>query len=343
MNPFLLSGILLVVGLPLRAATSLPPARALLLNEAKIVELTSELAQYEDLPTLTGSLASGGSGLVTLLVNRWAAEFAAFYPNVKFNIRGGGSVESFPDFLDGKLDLMPMGRPLSADEIAEYQSRFGHEPAQIVVGQDAVGIYVNKKNPLAGLTLVQLDGIYSRDAKRGGQRAEFWRDLGVEGDMAEQRVRRLSLSRDHGTHQFFRDEVMLGSDYRFGGQFEMVSSSLVQAVGADDTAIGFASVVFATVRTRFVPLQAADGSYLLPSYENTISGRYPLARPMRIVFHGGPDESINPVAREFLRFAVSRRGQRIIALANNYPLTVEQQQQALQVIDATPRTPTTSR
>ena len=132
---------------------------------------------------------------------------------------------------------------------------------------------------------------------------------------------------------------MLGSDYRFDGHFETVSSSLVQSVGADDAGIGFTSVMFATARTRFVPLQAADGGYLLPSYENTVSGRYPLARLMRIVFDRKPDGGMNPVAREFLRFAVSRRGQRIIALAESYPITLEQQQTALRALEATPKKP----
>jgi phosphate transport system substrate-binding protein len=81
-----------------------------------------------------------------------------------------------------------------------------------------------------------------------------------------------------------------------------------------------------------VPLQAADGSYLLPTYENTVSGKYPLARAMRIVFHRQRDGSMNPVAREFLRFAVSRRGQRITGLAETYPISVAQQQEALHII-----------
>ena len=85
-----------------------------------------------------------------------------------------------------------------------------------------------------------------------------------------------------------------------------------------------------------MPLQTADGQYLLPNYENTVNGRYPLFRPMQIIFHRKPDGSMNPVAREFLRFAVSRRGQRIIALAESYPLTVEQQQEALRVIGEPP-------
>jgi phosphate transport system substrate-binding protein len=337
MNRFAISCLFLLTCLPVRAATNLPPAKALLLDEKTVVELTAGHSQYENLPKLTGKLASGGSGLVTILIDRWASEFATLYPEVEFDIQGGGGTASLPAFMEGKMDLLPLSRSLSPDEVARFKGKFGYDLPQIVVAQDAVGIYVNKNNPLSGLTLVQLDGIYSRDAKRGGKRAEFWSDLGIAGPLADERIIRLCLSRVHGTHLFFRDEVMLGSDYRFGGHFEMVSSSLVQAVGADDAGIGFASVMWATARTRFVPLQAADGSYLLPSYEHTVNGRYPLMRPMRIAFHRKPDGTMNPVAREFLRFAVSRRGQRMSALAGSYPLTLEQQQEALRSIGEAPR------
>jgi ABC-type phosphate transport system substrate-binding protein len=55
-------------------------------------------------------------------------------------------------------------------------------------------------------------------------------------------------------------------------------------------------------------------------------------RPLVIVFNRKPDGTMNPVVQEFLRFAVSRRGQRIIALAEGYPITLEQQQAALRAI-----------
>ena len=131
---------------------------------------------------------------------------------------------------------------------------------------------------------------------------------------------------------YLQDYVMQGAQYRFDVQFETVPSSVVQAVGADDAGIGVASVMFATDRTRFVPLQGPDGGYQLPGYEETTSGRYPLVRPIRIVFNRRPDGAMNPVARDFLRFAVSRRGQQVIALATSYPLTVEQQNEALRAL-----------
>jgi len=94
--------------------------------------------------------------------------------------------------------------------------------------------------------------------------------------------------------------------------------------------------MFATARTRFVPIQVEDGSYLLPTYENTVTGRYPLVRPLLMIFNPRADRGTNSAAREFLRFAVSRRGQRIMGLAQGYPLTVEQQVEALRVIGENP-------
>jgi phosphate transport system substrate-binding protein len=334
MNRFAI--LIFLAWLPARAATNQPPASGLLLDEKAVFDLTAGLSQYETVPQLSGKLASGGSGLVTILLDRWASEFGTIYPDVALDIQGGGSSASLPAFLEGKMDLMPMSRPLWPDELKQFKDKFGYEPSVIIVAQDAVGVYVNENNPLARLTLSQLDGIYSRNPKRGGVRSEFWRDLGVTGALGEERIARLCLSRAHGTHLFFRDAVMLGEDYRFDVHFEVVSSSVVQGVGADDAGIGFCSVMFATQRTRFVPLQATNGAYLLPSYQNIIGSQYPLTRPMRIVFNRKPDGSMNPVAKEFLRFALSRRGQRIIALAHTYPLTIEQQQKALQTIGENP-------
>lgn len=331
MNRLATSCLVLLAAFSAHATTN-SPSISLLLDDNRSFELTAGLSQYENSPKFSGKVTSAGGGIVDMLMNRWAGEFATLFPDIKIETHGGGTVAGFTNLLEGKVDLVPASRQLLVDEVAVYKARFGYEPAQIVVAQDAIGVYVNKNNPIAGLTLAQLDAIYSRDAKRGGGRPEFWRELGVTGPLAEERISRICHSRVHGGHLFFREYVMQGAEYRFDVRFEPVPSSVTQAVGADDAAIGFASIIFATARTRFVPVQAADGRYLLPSYENTSSGQYPLVRPVRIVFHRKPGGSINPAALEFLRFAVSRRGQRIIALAGSYPITVEQQQEALRVI-----------
>jgi phosphate transport system substrate-binding protein len=261
-------------------------------------------------------------------VNRWAAEFARIYPEVQFNIHGGGTGAGIAELLEGKTDLMPSGRPLTATQIESFKAKFGYSPVEIVVAQDAVAVYVNKNNPIEGLTLPLLEATYSRDPKRGGGRPEFWSELGVKGELGGKQIERVSLNRLSDHNLFFREQVLQGAEYRLDVRFELVPTSLVQATGANEAAICFASVMFATSRTRFVPLEGRNGRYLLPNYENVLSGDYPLVRPMRIVFNLKPGGGMNPVALEFLRFAVSRRGQRVIALAGSYPITLEQQQEA---------------
>ena len=337
MSRYIFTCLVLLPSLTLRSATNLPPAASLLLDDKTAFALTAGLEQYQNPPRFSGKVTSIGGGSSANLINRWAAEFAKIYPEVEMDSHGGGAVTGFSGLMDGKTDLVPMARPLQAEEAARFKAKFGYEPAQIIVAQDALGIYVNRNNPITGLTLAQLNAIYSRDAKRGGGRPELWGELGVTGPLANERIHRVSLSRVHGGHAFFQEFVMQGTDYRFDVHFEAVAGSLVQAVGAEDNAIGFANIMFATARTRFVPVQADDGRYFLPSYENTVSGQYPLVRPMRIVFHRKPNGSMNPAAREFLLFAVSRRGQRIISLAGSYPLTVGQQQEALRAIGKDPK------
>ena len=336
MNRLLLPCLLLVAWLPARADTNLAPAISLLLDEKTALELTAGLEQYRNPPQFSGKLTSVGGGSTAILVNRWAAGFNTIYPGVELDCHGGGVADGLSGLLEGRVDLVPMSRALNPDEIKRFKDRFGYEPAQIVVARDAEAVYVNKNNPIAGLSLAQLDAIYSRDAKRAGGRPEFWHDLGVTGPVAEQRILRVSLNRAHSNYAYFQEHVLQGGEYHFAVHFDPVPGSMVQDVGADDGAIGFASVMFATARTRFVPLRAADGGYALPSYEDTVSGRYPLVRPMRIVFNRKPGAPLNPAVREFLRFAVSRHGQRIIALAGSYPISIEQQREAMAAIGEVP-------
>jgi len=336
MKRFALIGLVLVAGITARTEPEAASAPGGPFDENTAIELTAGLTQYENPPSLAGKVTSVGGGTSAILVNRWAAEFAQIYPGLQLDLHGGGSVSGLDGLVAGTVDLVPLNRPLPAADIARFKAKFGYEPTVIVVAQDAAAVYVNLHNPLAGLTLAQLDAIYSRDARRGGGRPEFWHELGVTGPLAQAQISRVVLSRVHSEHLDFQQVVMRGAEYQFHLRTEVVPSSLVQAVGADDAAVGFASMMFATARTRFVPLQAADGTYVLPTYENIVSGKYPLIRPVRVVFNRKPDGTMNPAAREFLRFAVSRRGQRIISLAGTFPITVDQQQEALRLVGEAP-------
>lgn len=303
------------------------------LDERSIGEVTRGLAQYENVAALSGRVTSVGSGTGTFLLNHWAVEFSALYPEVDLDIRGGGVNTNVLDrFIEGKIDIVPISREVPSETMERFRARNGYELAQIIIGPDALGVYVNRNNPVAGLTMAQLEELYSRTPPSTYPKLEFWSDLGVTGRLGKETIRRYSLSQRHGGHQFFKAKVLHAAEYRFSVRFESIHSSLIQAIGSDDTGIGFESILFATARTRFVPIQSESGEFLLPTYTNVVQGKYPLIRPIRVMFNRKPNGEMNPVVREFLRFAVSRRGQRVNAMDGGFPLTPDQQREALALI-----------
>ena len=301
----------------------------MLLDEAEQRHLLAKLTQYDRVAPLTGRLVSRGSGGASILINRWIDEFAPLHPQAVFNVQGIGTTAGLDTLRLGGADLVPSSRPLSAAEVDSFTAKFGHPPLQVVVALDALGVYVNKVNPIPQLSFNQLDAIYSR-APRGGQAvAEHWAEVGAPEPFGDRLITRYSLDTVHSIHSLVRDAVLAGEDYRFDVQFERVPRGMVQSVGADEGGIALASIIFATQRTRLVPLVGRDGVAYPPEYEDVSSGRYPLARPIFIVVNKAPGQPLQPLLLEFLRFALSRRGQQIAAFGGNYPITPEQQRAGL--------------
>jgi phosphate transport system substrate-binding protein len=218
--------------LPAAAATNFAPSISLLLDDDAALALTAGLKQYNAPPRFAGKVTIVGGGTSSIHINRWTAEFATLFPDIDLETHGGGSSGGFNGLIDSKVDIVHMIRSLGTNEVARFKAKFGYDPAQIIVAQGAEGIYVNKNNPISGLTLAQLDAIYSRDAKRGGGRPELWSDLGVAGPLASEPIVRVSLSQVHSGYLFFQNFIMQGAEYRFDVHFESVPTSLVQAAGA---------------------------------------------------------------------------------------------------------------
>jgi phosphate transport system substrate-binding protein len=312
---------------PVAAQDTLP---SVLLGPAAQLELLNRLVQYDRVAPLTGRLVSRGSGGATILINRWLDEFAPLHPAAVFNAQGIGSSAGLAALRRGETDIVPLSRPLTAAEEDSFRTAVGHPPLQFVVAMDALGIYVNKRNPIEQITFAQLDAIYSRAPRRGARTAEQWSDLGVTEPFGKNLIVRFGLDSMHSIYSLVREAVLLGEDYRFDVHFDRVPRGLIQSVGVEEGGIALASIIFATERTRLVPLAGEDGAGHPPTYEEVASGHYPLARPIYIVVSRPPEGPMTPLVREFLRFVVSRRGQQIAAFGGNYPITPEQQHLALE-------------
>jgi phosphate transport system substrate-binding protein len=303
------------------AAAALPwsAARAATPGDGAEPGVDPDLPEYQRTGQLSGKIVSVGSSIVSNLLGRWGAEFKNLYPGVDLEIHGAGTSTGPPALLEGRAQLAPMSRPLTAAELASFTGRA--RPLEFKVAADALAVFVNKDNPIHGLTLQQVDSIFSSTRRRGGPAVNTWGDLGLSGSWTALPIALYGYTPAAGAHALFRESVLGGGDFKSAVRLQPTSSSVVQGPGADPRGVAYASIFFVTRRTRAVPLSAATGgSFHPPTQDNAVSGRYPLARFLYIYSTLAPGDPARPVIVEFLRFVCSREGQQVAARDGNYPL-----------------------
>jgi phosphate transport system substrate-binding protein len=290
------------------------------------------LPLYIPVANLSGKITTIGESTTTNVVARAATEFRRIYPNVTLQATAGLTSIGPPALLAGRENIVPMSRPLTPDELAAFEKKYGYPPTEIKVAADALAIYVEKRNPLAGLTLEQLDGIFSQTQRRGATSIETWGQAGLTGQWADRPITLYGYARGDGVNQIFRQQVMEGGDYRVSMRFEPAGSSIVQGVASDPEAIGCASMFFAARRVRAVPIAGIDGQFYAPTAESVRLHKYPLSRFHYVYVNKRPREPLNGPTAEFMRFLLSHEGQQIVAADGNIPLdaaTVEQGRRVL--------------
>jgi len=278
------------------------------------------LPPYVPVVGLAGKITSIGASTTTNLVAHLAAEFRRMYPDVTLQVTASPLSIGPAALLEGRADLVPMSRPLTPEEVQSFTTKYGYPPTAIKVAADALAIYVGKKNPVPGLTLGQLDGIFSQAQRSGTRSIETWGQVGLTGGWTDLPITFYGYGPEDGAHQIFRQQVLHDDPFRLALRAEGGGSSIVQGVAADPGAIGFASIFFACKAVRVVPLAGADGRFYAPTAENVRNRNYPLGRFLYICVNKPPRQPFGGPAAEFLRFLLSREGQQLVAAGGNISL-----------------------
>lgn len=309
----------------LGAAEAVPgrPAAALRLDDPTVFAETEGLQQYAGPSALTGRLAGMGNGPTAMLLQEWAAEFSVIHPGVVCDMASGGESAGLPQLAAGTASVVAMRRAVTAPELAELTARFGHPPLQITIVHDSAAVLVALDNPIPRLSMDQIERIYARSPRSAGPVPETWGDLGAPPPLDRTLIVRCALT--PAVNRQFRAALIGGGELRYDLVCSLVPGTMLRKIAAEPGAIGFASMMFATAGTRAVPLVGTDGKDHLPTYAETIAGTYPLSRALTLVL----DPAAGPLAIEFARFAVSRRGQRIAGRLGAFPISGEEQRAAL--------------
>ncbi len=291
----------------------------LLLAPRGLGQPSGGVPDYQRVRGLTGQFICAASPAVRTLVNHWKKDFVSMYPSVSLDVV---RVES-SSVLAGTYDFAAMGRRITDGEEESLRTRFGHAPESFTVAADGIAVIVKTDNPIrGGLSLRQLDGIFSADTRRGGPVIETWGDLGLTGNWTDTPVVPMGPGPAAGESALFQSIVLKGSHFRSDVRQQRTSSSVVQGVGIEPGAIGFASSLFTTKgrRTRALPLSSGN-AFVAMTRETCLDGSYPLCRFTYIYVNSKPGATLNPLTAEFLKFINSTQGQRTAEQAGYYRLS----------------------
>lgn len=128
-------------------------------------------------------------------------------------------------------------------------------------------------------------------------------------------------------------QSIYNGDYK--GTFNELAGSAValEAVANDINAIRYSGIGYATAGVRAVPLSnKKGGSVAKATYKNILRGKYPLIQMLYIYVNKKPDKPLPKVVKEFIRFVLSKEGQKIAVRNGFYSLTATLVQNQLKVL-----------
>lgn len=319
----------------MRSVRLVLPLIACTIGHSGALALDAALPDYTKVPGISGTIKSVGSDSLNHEMELWAAGFRAKYPGVKFEIEGRGSATAPPALLAGTSQLGPMSRLMSGEEVSAFRQKYGYNPTGIAVAVDALAIYVNKENPLQCITIEQLDRMYSSTRKAsGGRSIETWGDVGLTEEWALKPISLYGRNNISGTYEFFRRQVLYDGDFKDSVKEEAGSQAVVDAVSNDKFAVGYSGIGYMREGVRALPVSVYFGQKCYEaSPEHTYAGKYPIARLLFIYLNKKPEEALNPVEAEFIKYVLSKEGQAQTEKGGYFPINADLRENEMKKLD----------
>lgn len=305
---------------------------------------------YDPAPPLEGDLYIGG-GMVHSLLDQWVVIFKKAHPRVRVHLAAYGSTSAFGQLVEGVTKVVMLSRDFMPFELEFMQDKLGIEQPGVVVATGGYStqtsacvpsqvILVNKDNPIKGLTLQQLDAIFSSTRNRGYKEdITRWGQLGLKGEWADKPINVYHPKMPDGVPNFFMLNILQG------GKFKESNLSLYDHPGAtrvDPYAIVLGNRGPGAKKSRVhgpedrdpeaktVALaETAAGPYFAGSFDDVRTRNYPLSRNIHLYLRRLPDEDVDPIAHEFVRVALSREGQYEVARTCFMPLPADAVEKSL--------------
>ena len=252
----------------------------------------------EQTPPKTGSenkiVIRGSNTIGEELAPSLIAAYKKDHPSVDFDIEPKSTGYGLAALRSGLCDIAGASRPPTASEKQEALNR-GIEFNEYIIGAYSVAVVVNANNPVTSLTRNQIRDVFTGTIQN-------WKDVGGP-DAPIHLCIRDPIS---GTHLGFQELAMENKPYGLSPKEFTDYKGLVQAVGQDAAAIGYASINLAdkdgakAIMVEGVP----------PTAASVKAGQYPYSRVLRLYTNKANEPR---AGNEFIEFVRSAHGQEIIS------------------------------
>ncbi|WP_028485185.1 PstS family phosphate ABC transporter substrate-binding protein [Hydrogenovibrio halophilus] len=282
----------------------------------------SSIPEYQKVSGISGNFSSVGSDTLANLMTLWAEEFKRMYPNVNIQIQAAGSSTAPPALTESTSNVGPMSRMMKAKEEAMFEKEHGYKPTPIGVAIDALAVYVHKDNPIKGLSIPEVDAIFSSTRKCGlKDDIKTWGEAGVKGELADKSIQLYGRNSVSGTYGYYKKIALCKGDYKSSVNEQPGSASVVQSTATSLNGIGYSGIGYKTAGVRALPLSKKEGGKLVePTPNNALNGTYPLARVLYVYVNKKPNAKLDPMTREFMNLVLSQQGQQTVVKDGYIPL-----------------------
>ena len=259
---------------------------------ASTAAATTSAAASEATADLSGTVSTDGSTSMEKVIGALSEAFSEKYPNVTVTYNPTGSGSGITAVTEGSCDIGLASRDLKDDE--------KNGLTQITVAIDGIAMIVNNDNPVTDLSIDQIARIYTGEITN-------WKDVG--GDDAEIVV--IGREAGSGTRDGFETITDTQDNCKLAQELTS-TGAVIQAVGANPNAIGYASLaaVDDTIKTLTV-----EG--VAPSEETVLDGTYKIQRDFNMITNDSA--TLSDAARAFLEFAQSDEAASLIEAAGAVP------------------------
>lgn len=266
-----------------------------ILLHTAVAALAISCASAQNTPLLIEGSNTFGEKLGPLLVTAYRDK----YPDAIIKIKTPGSGPGLSALIKESTDIAPSSRPANEDELQAAKASHVRLIPQ-VIGSYAIAIIVNEENPIRNLKSEQVRDIFTG-------RITNWKDLGGP----DAHIRPFALNNSTGARLGFREIVLLGAQYGKTVRDRRNYAEIARTVAADPHATGYLGMGALPPGVRAVSINNQPPNSLAV-YEQV----YPYYRTLYLYTL---ERRASHEARRFIRFVLSKEGQRILQNAGYAP------------------------